>query len=375
MLKGYTVIDADGHVIEPADLWVKRLPPEMHHRIPTMDPNATATFVFEDGQRYPKLPAGYSAEVNQRVRAFQSRQSKERYPEALAVNWTPESHVKGMAKMGVDLSFLYPTRGLQFWAARDMDPALALALARAYNDWLAEFCSYDPQRLQPIAAIPLFDPAAAVVEATRVALQHKMRGIFVRPNPIAGRHLGDPAYEPLWAACEHLGLSVGVHEGAYTNLPAAGADRFKSRWALHASSHPMEQMMAFAALLEGGVLERHPKLQVAFLESGCGWMAYWLYRLDAEYANLKVEVGDVMRMKPSEYFQRQCYISCEPDEPYLPAIAKHIGEDRLLFASDYPHPDHGPDITDQMVALESSMGKHAVRQILEFNPKRLYGIA
>ncbi|MSQ26219.1 MAG: amidohydrolase [Dehalococcoidia bacterium] len=375
MLNGYTVIDADGHVVEPADLWVKRLPPELHHRIPHIDPKAITTFLFEDGQRFPKLPPGYSPHLNERVRAYQTENLRKRYPEALAAQWTPESHIKGLDRMGVDISFLYPTRGLQFWSARDMDPVFAMALASAYNDWLADFCSYAPARLQPVAGIPLFDPALAVAEVQRCARQHKVRGIFIRPNPVAGRTLGDPAYEPLWAECERLGIAVGVHEGAYTNLPAAGADRFHTRWGLHAACHPMEQMMAFTGLLEGGVLQRHPKLQVAFLESGCGWMAYWLYRLDAEYAFYHMELEGNVTMKPSEYFARQCYISCEPDEPYLAALAKHIGEDRLLFASDYPHGDHSPDITNEMIALESTLGKHAVRKILEINPKRLYGMS
>lgn len=102
------------------------------------------------------------------------------------------------------------------------------------------------------------------------------KAVFLRPNPVKGRILSDPAYEPFWTACEDLDMAVGIHEGNHSRLSTTGAERFNSRFALHACSHPMEQMMALLALIEGGVLERHRRLRVAFLESGCGWLPYWL---------------------------------------------------------------------------------------------------
>lgn len=144
---------------------------------------------------------------------------------------------------------------------------------------------------------------------------------------------------------------------------------------MHACSHPMEQMMAMLVLIEGGVLERHPRLKFAFLEAGCGWLPYWLWRLDElEYSNLGWEVRENVRMKPSEYFRRQCFISIEPDEPYVKDIIKYIGEDNILFGSDFPHMDHHPDIMDEIVALEKSLSREIVQKILWDNPMRYYGM-
>jgi predicted TIM-barrel fold metal-dependent hydrolase len=136
----------------------------------------------------------------------------------------------------------------------------------------------------------------------------------------------------------------------------------------------MEQMMALLALIEGGVLERHPKLRVAFLESGCGWLPYWLWRLDEEYEELRWEVKDTVKMKPSEYFRRQCFIAIEPSEPYLDRIIDDIGSDNLLFGSDYPHMDHKPDIVEKAVALQEQLGQKTVQKILWDNPARFYGL-
>src|SRR6185436_16183227 len=100
-------------------------------------------------------------------------------------------------------------------------------------------------------------------------------------------------------------------------------DRFQTRFAQHACSHPMEMMMALLDLIERGVLERHPDLRVAFLEAGCGWLPYWLWRLDEEYHHLSGEVHENVRMLPSEYFRRQCFVSADPGEPLLPEIVAH----------------------------------------------------
>jgi predicted TIM-barrel fold metal-dependent hydrolase len=200
------------------------------------------------------------------------------------------------------------------------------------------------------------------------------KAVYLRPNPTKGRLLSDPVYEPFWTECERLGIAVGIHEGTHSRLPTTGADRFNTRFALHACSHPMEQMMALLALIEGGVLERHPHLRVGFLESGCGWLPYWLWRLDHVYEDVHWEVADNVKIKPSEYFRRQCFISIEPDELYLTEIVDYIGYDNLIFGSDYPHVDHKPSIVADAVALEERLTKAIVKKILWDNPARFYGL-
>jgi predicted TIM-barrel fold metal-dependent hydrolase len=199
------------------------------------------------------------------------------------------------------------------------------------------------------------------------------RAVVIRPNPVEGRTLGHPAYEPFWAECERRGIAIAVHEGAHAYLPAAGGDRFHSRFALHACSHPMEQMMAFLALVEGGVLERHPNLRVAFLEAGCGFLPYWLWRLDeVEYKSLAGEVRDNVRLQPSTYFRRQGFVALEPDEPYLSELLPFLGEDNLVFGTDFPHLDHDAGVVGQALALR--LPGEALRKILWDNPIRFSGL-
>lgn len=359
MLNGYQIIDADSHVFEPSDIWEKYLEPEFKSFAPSSDLKIKGEDIVE--------------KVSPQVRREGNKQIVQSHARSVFSGFDAESHVRAMKQMGVDISFIYPTYGLWLLAIDQMAPQLAGAFTRAYNNWLRDFCSYNSQILQGVGAINLHFPQEMIPELLRIS-EFGWKAVFLRPNPIKKRLLSDPAYEPFWLECEELGIAVGIHEGTHSRLPTTGADRFNTRFAMHACSHPLEQMMALLALIEGGVLERHPQLRVGFLESGCGWLPYWLWRLDEEYDNLYWEVKETVKMKPSEYFQRQCFIALEPSEPYLEQIIQYIGSDNLIFGSDYPHMDHKPDVVEKAVALEKQLGQETVRKFLWDNPARFYGV-
>lgn len=383
MLKDYQIIDADGHVIEPIDMWEQYLEPEFKSRAPYREQvleqeisgrrvvqidvfsNPYKSLKIEGETIYHKISDQiWGEDISQRLRE---------YTKYAIATYDPQSQVKAMKNMGVDISFLYPTVGLWLLAIDTMESQLAGALTRAYNNWLRDFCSYDTQVLKGVGAINLHAPEDMVSELHRIA-EFGWKAVFLRPNPVKGRLLSDAAYEPFWSECERLGIAVSIHEGSHSRLPTAGGERFSSRFAMHACSHPMEQMMALLALIEGGVLDRHPKLKVGFLEAGCGWLPYWLWRLDQEYKNLGWEVKDNVKMKPSEYFRRQCFISIEPSESYLHEIINYIGSDNLILGSDYPHMDCDANIIKDAVALEERLPRETVQKILWDNPMRYYGL-
>jgi predicted TIM-barrel fold metal-dependent hydrolase len=359
MLNGYQIIDADAHVYEPVDMWENYLESAFKSFALSPDMKIKGEEIFN--------------KISARVRLEGNKQIIRNHPMSVLNGFDPESHVRVMKQMGVDVSFLYPSIGLWLWAVDTMPSQLVGAFIRAYNNWLRDFCKYDLQMLKGVGAVNVHAPEEMVPELNRIA-EFGWRAVVLRPNPIKGRLLSDPAYEPFWTECERLGIAVGLHESSHSRVPTAGADRFNTRFAIHACSHPMEQMMALLALIEGGVLERHPNLRVAFLESGCGWLPYWLWRLDEEYENVHWEVEDNVKMKPSEYFRRQCFIEIEPSEPYIAQIIHYIGSENLIFGSDYPHMDHRPGVVEEAVALQEWLPKKVVQQILWDNSVRFYGL-
>jgi predicted TIM-barrel fold metal-dependent hydrolase len=379
------ILDADRHVMEPMSLWAEYLPADLRSRAPYLvDARSEGTFEERVNRYGPKAlfplrpTLMYEGEpawsrMSQHAQVELSWSAHQRRAEVAAASH-PEGQLASLARFGVHAAFLYPTLSLYLLGMDTLRAGDGAALAAAYNDWLREYCSRDPGRLRGVGLLSTHDPASMAAEAERVA-GFGWTAVTLLPNQVRGRGLSDPAYDPLWATCERLSLAVAVHAATHTRLPAAGAGRFESHFALHACAHPMEQMMAFLALVEGGVLERHPRLRVGFFESGCGWVPYWLHRLDeVEYAHYADEVRDTVKRKPSEYFRRQCFVVIEPDEPYLPAMVSHIGADNLLFGTDYPHGDHGDDMVDKALRLAEVLPGDVVRKILWDNPARFYGL-
>jgi len=384
MKEGFRIIDADRHVVEPLHLWSTYLEPEFRQYAPKMGAPIDEPLearVARLGARglipllnMPTLDGKplwngmtEQAWIEISTTAYMRLGSVIRFDD-------PATYLADMDRTGVDISFLYPGHALLIEGFTQIEPAVASAFARAYNSWLRDFCALSPKRLRGIGLISLHDPARMLSELERV-VSFGWKAVIVRPNPIHGRTLSDPAYEPFWAACERYSVAVTLHNSTESYVPSAGADRFKTHFALHACAHPMEQMMALLSLIEGGVLERHPRLRIAGLEGGCGWLPFWLWRLDElEYGYVKDEVAEHVRMKPSAYFRRQYFVALEPGEPMLPEVIRHVGEDNLLFGTDFPHPDHHLDAVDEVLALKGKLSEQTLRKILWDNPARLFGI-
>ena len=158
--------------------------------------------------------------------------------DALPGGSDPVARLHDMDGEGIDQAVLYPTIGLYFSLVED--PAAAVALAAAYNDWLAEYCAADPRRLFGAAMLPLQDPAAAAGELRRAVTELGLVAGFVRPNPCLGRSLSDRAYDVVWEAAEELGVPIGIHEGSSVIVPTLGSDRPFNPLLLHAVSHSFE---------------------------------------------------------------------------------------------------------------------------------------
>lgn len=394
MTERLRILDADCHVLEPQGLWLEYLEPEFRSRVPTLRPLVDRRPGFTPADmvmlarrhlltmRFGVDPVS-SAHVQVDGQLIWDRISDElwirgveqtvrNYPRAVEADFDSRSQVEFLREMGAERAYLYPTTGLWLFAIDGMEPALAAALVRAYNRWLRDFCAEAPGMLNGVGAMCRHDPTAMVEEVRQVA-SWGWSVVTLRPEPIGARLLSHPDYEPFWSECERLKVAVALHGGTHARLSTVGADRFHTRFAMHACSHPMEQMMALLTLVEGGVLERHPELRVAFLESGCGWLPYWLGRLDTLYSQLAWEVSGNVRMRPSDYFRRQCFISCEPGEVGLELVVDTVGEGCLLYGSDYPHIDHGPHVREEVNVLSKRLSWQTAQRILWDNPQRFYG--
>ena len=213
--------------------------------------------------------------------------------------------------------------------------------------------------------LPLHSVELTIQEMHFARKELGMRAGFIRPNPYNNKMLHHPDYEPFWNAAEELDMAIGIHEGSSLNMPTVGVDRFEGRGAQHIISHTMEMMLACMGVIWGGVVERHPKLRIGFLdlESGGGWVAPWLDRMDRHFDDQGFNDSG-LKTRPSELFQRNCWISFEPVEGSIKVLADYIGPHKILWATDYPHPDGffpgAPKMMMQRLEGVSPKTKHGV---------------
>jgi predicted TIM-barrel fold metal-dependent hydrolase len=381
--RGFRIMDSDLHTMEPDDLWQKYLEEPFRAAAPTFT---------RGGERAPNQPTirvgGLTiGEMSVRPAAAAAgadlhRRSVAKHPHnavAMARGYDAESHLAAMDIEGIDVGVLYGTRGRQVLMHDDLDPALAAALARAHNTWTRDYCAINPERLKFAAQLAFHDVPAAVVEARRAVRELGAVAVIGNPNPINGRHIHDPEFEPLWSAIEELGVPVGFHPTGQSSLRDDIARRMldhpNGRLIGTAARNPMELMLAFASLAAGGVLERHPGLRCAFLEGTCGWLPWWLWRLDEAWEKFGPGSEVKVSARPSEYFFRQCYVATDADEKVLRQVVEAVGDDNIVVSTDYPHSDGlFPDAMNEFVALEGVSDKTKAK-ILWDNCARLYSLA
>lgn len=347
------IVDADGHVLEPSDGWEAYLPADYHFAAPRW-----AT----DNQGRPRRLIGGRMQPPFPMPRYDT--------EIVAGSFEPSARLADMDRLGITASYLYPSAGLHFAALDRLD--VVAALCRAYNRWIADFCAADPARLRAAAVVPQLDPAAAAAEARWAVEELGLAAVMLRPNPIGGRTLDDPSFGVLWDVLEALDVPLALHEATTQNVPQAGLDRYDNYLFLHTITHPHEHQMAALSLICGQVLERHPRLRVAFFESGCGWVPYWLERMD-QHIDYWGHASAPLALRPSEYWQRQCFVSPFPDEVMLPQVISAIGVGTLLYTTDYPYPYPGLDNVVAAMRDRADVSVDDRVAILSGTARRYYG--
>ncbi|HZP42878.1 MAG TPA: amidohydrolase family protein [Candidatus Binatia bacterium] len=378
------LIDADGHVLEPPDVWARYVDPKYRERAIRVRREADGDVLEIDGRPAAlttrEMLAGFGG-MGKTVEELAAAALSGRYAEnAPAAATDPAARLAVLDRDGLSHAILYPSLGLQ-WEAEVSDPAYALAHCRAYNRWIEEFCAGSGGRLVPVAHLSLGDAEGAAAELRR-AVRAGARGAFVLPFTLDGLPHGHPAHDPLWAEACALDVPVAIHTGV--DPPARSLHRrfdglswpenvVEGIWYLQLM-FPQAVQQAFSTFFQYATFDRFPALKLVVLESGAGWLGFWLDRMDALWASaLRVTMS--LREPPSHYVRRQCWISADPDERALPPIVDYVGADRFLWATDFPHSDHGPDYMAELRELAGRLAPPARDGLLGGNAARLYGLA
>lgn len=378
--RAYTV-DADGHILEPRDTWIKYIAPRFRDRAIRIDHDDKGLEVLlVDGKILEAVHgrlAGLGGIEMDPAELLTTGLLK--YEDGCPPgSYDPAARLKILDQEGIDVALLYPTIGI-CWEGHVQDAALAHAYTEAYNRWLEDFCSHDPRRLVPIMHLNLLDVDLALKEMRR-AYAAGCRGIYISPDMYARgrRRFDDPALDPFWAAAQELGLPIAFHVVVRDQPTTSYADPLDdangARFGLFNFAFlAIDVMAAFTELLTTGVLERYPRLKVTVLESGANWISAWLDRLDHKYEVMRSR--SILSMKPSDYFKRQCLVSADPDETITAEVVRHVGAQYFVWASDYPHIDASMGVVREMRERLAPLPASDQRLVLGENAARFYGLA
>ena len=366
-------LDADGHVLEPADLWEQHLEARYRARAIRLRTDADGLEYLEvDGRPSEKTIKGViglmGAMGDPDARPSPERRYADHVPYGAG---DPAERVDLLEREHLERAILYPTLGL-LWECDVTDPEITCAYQRAYNRWIADFCRGSGGRLVPIAHLNLLDVDWAAAELER-AVKDGCRGAFLAPFTHTRKGHGHPDHDRLWAAAVALDVPVAIHPviepTAFMPMRFRGLGR-GGEW-YHAVLARQGVQQAFLTFFAHGTLDRFPTLRLGILESGAGWIGALLDRMDAVFeTNLGKRLP--MQTRPSEAFRRQCFISGDPDETAAPLIMRHVGADRFLWATDYPHPDHPSTWAEGLARLVAALDPETRAGLLGRNAARLY---
>ncbi len=371
-------VDMDSHVLEPADLWERYLEPRYRDRAIRVRVNDDGLEeLIVDGE---VLMTGRLASLggidHEAAELFMRPEVP--YAEACpAASYDTAARVALLDEWGVDAGVVFPTIGI-LWDKPD-DPELAMAYARAYNNWQWDFASPALARIIPIAHVPLYDVELAAAELDR-CLGLGFKGMFLAPEPVCGKRPSHPDFDPLWARLVEADLPVCIHLIVRFNRIVNSASAL---W-WDATREPMNLLFAFglggtmqlmpavSALICDGLFDRFPRLKVAIVESGAGYATYLGDRLDEKHA--RFGALSALRRRPSEYLRENFYFVMDPSERSIDAQCELLGETQFMWGSDYPHIDAHENCMDEVRAALAPMGEARRNRVLGGNARALFGL-
>jgi predicted TIM-barrel fold metal-dependent hydrolase len=365
---GYKLISADSHVLEPPDLFEKRLPAALRSRAPKLAPwNGGSAWMIEGLDPVPLPPtaatgSGYTRLIDEREGKAVS------YNDVLPALRDPKERILAQEADSVDAEVLYPSSGL--WDSIKLleDKELKLACIRAYNDWIAEFCSYNPDRLIGIAKIPTTSVADACAELRRAVKDLKLRGASLDAWPSGATVGGHPDDDPLWAEVDALKVPVSLHF-------AVGAEHVTMPSGEIGPGLKPPSADAVLPMVAAGIFDRYPNVRVVLAHGDASWAIHWLEFTDILYlrhrhlGQYSLKDQDAL---PSEYIRTHVWFTFHHDRPAV-RNRNNIGNAHLMWASHFPYDDSNwPDNRQQAVRTTAEAPPEIQTALMAENVARLY---
>ncbi len=361
---------ADGHLIEPADLWTTRLDRRFRDRAPHVEHGEKCDFFVVDGLQ-PFAGAdlgGVFATYKLEGKAIDDRKHNRKL-DIRPGAYDPAARLKDQDLDNIAAEVLYPNDALFLFAAPDLD--YKTACIRAYNDWMAEFCSHAPDRLIGAAMLPIGGPIEVALDEVRRVRKMGVRSVML-PAGLPKIPYGDPYYNPLYAELQETGTPLSIHNAAserqFDAIPVAAGGVTVT----FLENKYVDHFRTLTSLIASGVPQNFPRLKIVIVEGGIGWVAAILHTMDHWWEDHHRWLRPRLDEKPGAYCARQFYFTFEEDRAGL-LTRELLNVDHLMWGSDYPHtegtfPRSREQVAKDFAGLEAGL----VRKLVAENCRRLY---
>lgn len=378
------VVDADSHWCEPPDLFLKLAPASIRDRVPRVEViDGTRTWVF-DGEPAGEYGAGgVVARDGTKESAYKALREWD-FEQVHEGGSNPKVRLEVLDDCGIDAQIIFPGSlglgGQGFGVSKD--EALCIQVLQIYNDRNLHVQADTNNRLIPLPVMPAWSIDRCVAEAQRVA-DLGARGVNMTSDPqdVGAPDLANRAWDPFWEACSALQLPVHFHIGASITAMSIFEHYPWPSQALNVGLGIQGTMLFIGNArvvinsIMSGMFDRHPDLKVVSVESGVGWIPFILEALDYEMTeNAPAELAELEKM-PSEYFKSNMYATFwfENNRNKLPDLIDAVGEDNILFETDFPHPTClYPKPLETVAAKMATLSKDVQRKIYGENARKLY---
>lgn len=361
---------ADGHVIEPADLWTTRLDKRFRDRAPHVEAGERFDLFCVDGLQ-PFAGAdlgGVFASYKVEGKAIEDRKHNRKI-EIRRGAYDPVARLKDQDLDNLEAEVLYPNDALFLFSAPDVE--YKTACIKAYNDWLAEFCQTDRDRFIGAAMLPVGAPIEIVLDEARRCLKNGLRTVMI-PAGLPKIPFGDPYYHPLFAELQETGTPLSIHNAAseqqFAQVPVAAGGATIT----FIENKYVDHFRTLTSMIMSGAPLAFPQLKIVLVEGGIGWIAAILHTLDHWWEDHHRWLKPRLDEKPSVYCHRQFYFTFEEDRAGL-LTRELLNVDHLMWGSDYPHTEGTfPRSREQVAKDFAGLEEELVRKLVAENCRRLY---
>ena len=376
------LISTDDHFVEPADLWVDRLPARYRDVAPqlreadvdsrdTLDRPVTGSRQawFYEGRAHTEIALNAVAGKSPEEFGMEPM----RMDDVLPGCYDPVARIADMDRDGIGAAVCFPSftrpAGTQFLRGKDKE--LSLLCVQAVNDYMIdEWAATAPDRFIPLAVLPLWDVDACVAEIERTAAKG-VKTISFPENPVPLKlpswHTGH--WDPVFAAAEAAELPLSIHFGSSGKIPMPSPESPAPVWITLMGT---SSMSTTADLIFSPVFHKFPGLKVALAEGGIGWMPWILERMDTVWERHKYYTGIDQDARPSDLFREHIY-GCFISDAAGIAVRHEIGIDNLTWECDYPHSDSfWPESRARFAEVVADVPDADVHKISELNARALF---